>query len=295
MPNPVLTKFTSPGSAAQRQTQTLPRPTGTLPAGPSREELERMYHQPAFGGPTYPPTGTQPGYGGGGDGGGATPASRYMTLDDVVVRTGAMLGVLLVVGGLSWVLAPNGGAAAPLLLIGLVGGLGLGLYMAFTMKANAVTALLYSAFEGLLLGAISRVFNDRFPGIVIQALTGTIMVAAGMLVVYRTGAIRVTPKLTRIIVGATLGVLGLMIVNLIASIFIDGGLGLRDGGPLAIVFSLLCIGIAAFNLVLDFDMIEQGIRQGAPEKFAWFASFGLMVTLIWLYLEILRLLGYLRE
>lgn len=291
MPNPVLAKFNAPGQGVvgQGQTQTLPRPAGAPAQGP--DELERMYRQPAVGGPTYPPTGAQPGYGGGG----GTPTSRYMTLDDVVVRTGAMLGVLLVTGGLSWVLAPNGGAALPLLLVGAFGGLGLGLYMAFTMKANAVTALLYAAFEGLLLGAISRVFNDRFPGIVIQALTGTIMVAAGMLIVYRTGAIRVTPKVTRMIVGATLGVFGLMIVNLVASIFVDGGLGLRDGGALAIVFSLLCIGIAAFNLVLDFDMIEQGIRQGAPEKFAWYASFGIMVTLIWLYLEILQLLGYLRD
>ena len=120
------------------------------------------------------------------------------------------------------------------------------------------------------------------------------MVAAGMLIVYKTGAIRVTPKFTRVLVGATIGVFGLMLVNLIAYLFHPGGLGLRDGGALAIIFSLICIVIAAFNLVLDFDIIEQGIKHGADEKFAWYASFGLMVTLIWLYLEFLRLLGYLR-
>ena len=107
--------------------------------------------------------------------------------------------------------------------------------------------------------------------------------------------IRVTPKFTRVLVGATIGVFGLMLVNLIAYLFHPGGLGLRDGGALAIIFSLICIVIAAFNLVLDFDIIEQGIKHGADEKFAWYASFGLMVTLIWLYREFLRLLGYLRN
>ena len=96
-------------------------------------------------------------------------------------------------------------------------------------------------------------------------------------------------------VGATIGVVGLMLVNLIAALFHSGGLGLRDGGAMAIVFSLLCIVVAAFNLVLDFDMVEQGIRQGADERFAWYAAFGIMVTLIWLYLEILRLLQKVRS
>jgi uncharacterized YccA/Bax inhibitor family protein len=121
------------------------------------------------------------------------------------------------------------------------------------------------------------------------------MVAAGVLVVYKVGAIRVTPKFTRIVIAATIGAFGLMLVNMIAYLFHPGGLGLRDGGAVAIIFSLLCIGIAAMNLVMDFDMIEQGIRRGADEKFAWYASFGLMVTLVWLYIEILRLLGYLRN
>ena len=186
-------------------------------------------------------------------------------------------------------------SATSLIVIGTFGSLGLGLYMAFTMRANAFTALTYSALEGLLLGAVSRAFEQRFPGVVVQALTGTVMVAGGMLVVYRVGAIRVTPRFTKMVFGATLGVVGLMLVNLIAYLFHPGGLGLRDGGGMAIIFSLVCIAIAAMNLVIDFDVIEQGIRRGAPEKFAWYASFGLMVTLIWLYLEILRLLGYLRE
>jgi uncharacterized YccA/Bax inhibitor family protein len=238
------------------------------------EDLDDMYAQPSYRGPRT--------------------TSRYMTLDDVVQRTGAMLLVVLAAGAVSWELVSTR-AAAPVLIVGLMGGLALGLYMSFTMRATALTSLAYAAFEGTFLGAISRIFNDRWPGIVVQAVAGTVAVAIGMLFVYRIGAIRVTPKFTRVVVGATLGVFGLMVINLIAYLFHPGGLGLRSGGGLAIVFSLLCIVIAAMNLVVDFDMVEQGIRTGADEKFAWFAAFALTVTLVWLYIEILRLLSYLRE
>jgi uncharacterized YccA/Bax inhibitor family protein len=238
---------------------------------PSAGDLQDMYNKPAYAGPTG--------------------SGRYMTLDDVVQRTGAMLGVLLVAGGAAWLLTPDN-LALPVLLISLMGGLALGLYMSFSMKVNAANAVVYSVFEGVLHGTISKLFNNAYPGIVVQAITGTVMVAGGMLFVYKIGAIRVTPKFTRIVVGATIGVFGLMIVNLLAYLFHPGGLGLRDGGTLAIVFSLVCIVIASMNLVMDFDMIEQGIRNGTDEKFAWYASFALMVTLIWLYIEILRLLSY---
>ena len=156
--------------------------------------------------------------------------------------------------------------------------------------------MVYAAFEGLLLGAISRVFEQRYPGIAVQAVTGTVMVAAGMLFVYKIGAIRVTPKFTQIVVGATIGVFGLMIVNLVAYLLHArrARAARRQQPGAGHRFSLLCIVIASMNLVMDFDMIERGIRQGAPAKFAWYAAFGLVVTLVWLYIEILRLLSYLR-
>jgi uncharacterized YccA/Bax inhibitor family protein len=241
---------------------------------PSAGDLQVMFDKPAYTGPR--------------------PAARYMTLDDVVVRTGAMLGTIVVAGAVAWVALPDS-LYVPALLVSLMASLGLGLYMAFTMKVNAATALLYSAFEGVLLGAISHAFEQRWPGIVIQAITGTIMVAGGMLFVYKIGAIRVTPRFTRIVVGATIGVFGLMVVNLIAYLFTSDGLGLRSGGGLAIAFSLICIVVASMNLVMDFDFIERGIRQGAPQKLAWYAAFGLTVTLVWLYIEILRLLGFARR
>jgi uncharacterized YccA/Bax inhibitor family protein len=243
-------------------------------ATPSAGELDSMYDAPAYTGPRT--------------------AKRYMTLDDVVVRTGAMLAVLLATGAVSWSLTKTT-SAAPILIVAAMGAVGIGLYMSFKMVANAPLALLYAGFEGALLGAISRMFEDRFPGIVIQAVTGTVMVAAGMLFVYKIGAIRVTPKFTRIVWGATIGVFGLMLVNLVAYLFSPDGLGLRSGGLFAILFSIACIVIASMNLVVDFDMVERGIRNGADEKFAWYCAFGITVTLVWLYLEILRLLSYLRD
>jgi uncharacterized YccA/Bax inhibitor family protein len=298
--NPVLTKFDAVANRSTNQPTASAggpavRPDSTVPP----DQLQRMYDQPSYQAyPGYGPPNGPPasgGGGGGGWGGGSGAPTRYMTLDDVVIRTGAMLAVIFGVGAVTWSLGPTSSSAGGLIGLGLIGGLALGLYMAFTMKANAVTSLLYAAFEGLLLGGVSRAFEIRYPGIVIQALTGTVMVAVGMLIVYKTGAIRVTPKFTRMVIGATIGVVGLMVVNLIASLFTDGGLGLRDGGAIAILFSIACIAIAAFNLVIDFDMIEQGIRHGVDQKFAWYASFGIIVTLVWLYLEILRLLGYLRD
>ena len=282
--NPALSKWESTVMSSNRP---------AAPPAPPASELENMYNQPAYGGPTFPPTGNK-GYGGGsGDGSGGAP-TRYMTLDDVVVRFASMLAVLFAAGAVAWALVPRDNVA-PVLLIGLVGGLGLGLYMGWTMRVNAVTALIYSACEGLLLGVVSRAFNDRYSGIVVQALAGTVMVAAGVLIAYRVGAIRVTTKFTRVTIAATIGVFGLMLVNLVAYLFTPDGLGLRSGGPLAVIFSLLCIGIAAMNLANDFAIIERGIKHGADQKFAWFAGFSLMVTLVWLYVEILRLLGYARR
>jgi uncharacterized YccA/Bax inhibitor family protein len=260
VPNPVINKF-SQGSGGGNQ-------------APSAQQLQTMYDQPAYAGPRQ----------------GAT----FMTLDDVVQRTAAMLLTILAAGTVAWVALPER-LYTPVLIVSAIGGVGLGLFMSFTGRVRAATALLYSAFEGVLLGAISRVFEQAYHGIVIEAVTGTVMVAAGMLFVYKIGAIRVTPKFTRIIVGATIGVFGLMLVNLVAYLFTSDGLGLRSGGPIAVIFSLVCIALAAFNLVLDFDMIERGIRQGAPKEFAWYGAFGITVTLIWLYIEILRLLGYSRN
>ncbi|WP_347059426.1 Bax inhibitor-1/YccA family protein [Blastococcus sp. HT6-30] len=226
---------------------------------------------------------------------GTTEATRYMTMDDVVQKTGLSFLVTVVSAAVTWALLPQElawGLALPSVLVAFV----LGLVIAFKQIANPAATLAYGALYGVALGAISEAFNDVYPGIVMQALIGTFGVFAGMLVVYKTGAIRVTPKLTRWVMAAGIGVLVLMVANFVAA-WIGGGngLGLRDGGPLAIGFSLLVIGVAAFFLLLDFDMADEAIRRGAPAKFAWYIAFGLLVTVIWLYIEILRLLSYLQD
>ena len=228
------------------------------------------------------------------------PASRAMTIDDVVTKTGITLGVLSAVALVSYLaVSSNPGLGGMLIAVGAIGGLVLALIAIFARKTdNAALVLSYAAFEGVFLGALSRVMTSvdfgfsGGAGVIGQAVLGTFGVFFGMLVVYKTGAIRVTPRLTRMIIGALIGVVVLALGNLVASFFTEGGLGLRDGGTVAIIFSLVCIGIAAFSFLLDFDAADQLIRAQAPEKAAWGVAFGLTVTLVWLYVEILRLLSY---
>ncbi|MFJ1760525.1 Bax inhibitor-1/YccA family protein [Amycolatopsis sp. NPDC088138] len=246
------------------------------------------------------PQGGVPGYGPGQVS--ANEGDRPMTVDDVVVKTGISLGVTLLVGIVTAIWAQNQladtgrlpGALIGAMLGGLVVGLVISLVIIFKQKASAPLTLVYSAAEGLFLGAVSGVFEVIYPGIALQAIIGTMGVFIGMLVVYKTGAVKVTPKLTKWIVGAVVGVAILMLFNLISAVAF-GFNPLRDGGPIAIIFSIVCIGIAAFSFLLDFDQADRMIREGVPSKWAWYVAFGLMTTLVWLYLEILRLLSYLRE
>ncbi len=229
-----------------------------------------------------------------------TGVARPLTIDDVVTRTGITLAVLTISAVASYFLvAQNLALAMPFVLVGSLAGLGLLLVAIFARKQdNPAIVLSYAVLEGLVVGAFSfLVANFMVSGIsagalISQAVVGTLGVFFGMLVVYKTGAIRVTPKFTRWIVGAMFGALALVLVNLVVGLFTGSAGPLRDGGPLAIIFSLVMIGIAAFSFLLDFDQADQAIRAGAPEKAAWGIALGLTVTLVWLYLEILRLLSY---
>ncbi|WP_370329821.1 Bax inhibitor-1/YccA family protein [Mycolicibacterium hippocampi] len=232
-----------------------------------------------------------------------TGVSRPLTIDDVVTKTGMTLGVLSSVAIVAYfVAASNVALAMPMLLIGALGGLGMVLFATFGRKQdNPAIVLSYAALQGMAVGAISFVFANMYVSgisagaLIGQAVLGTVGVFAGMLVVYKTGAIRVTPKFTRMIVAGMIGALVLMLGNFVLAMFGVGGgegLGLRSGGPIAIIFSLLVIGLAAFSFLIDFDAADQMIRAGAPEKAAWGIALGLTVTLVWLYIEILRLLSY---
>ncbi len=236
---------------------------------PSADTLQQMYNQPSY---TPPVTG-----------------DRYLTLDDVVTKTATVLGVAVVAGGITAYMQWYA-LAIPALIVAFV----LSMVVIFKQSTNPALILGYAATEGVLLGAITGMFNEQYSGIAVQAIIATLGVFVGMLVVYKTGAIRVTPKFTKMLVGAMIGVVILMLFNLVAGLF-GANMHLRDGSGLAIVFSIVCIAIAAFSFMLDFDAIDKAIKMGVPAKSAWYFSFGLMVTLVWLYIEILQLLSYLRD
>jgi uncharacterized YccA/Bax inhibitor family protein len=234
--------------------------------------------------------------------------SRPLTIDDVVTKTGITLAVLSAVAVVSYFLVENNlTLAGPFTLIGALGGLALvGIAMFGRKQNNPGIVLTYAALEGLFLGAVSFVMahfavpntHANAGALIGQAILGTLGVFLGMLVVYKTGAIRVTPKFTRMMFAGIVGAVVLMFGNLLLGMLgVDhgAGLGLRSGGWLSIAFSLVCIGLAAFSFLIDFDAADQMIRAGAPEKAAWGIALGLTVTLVWLYLEILRLLSYLQS
>ena len=217
---------------------------------------------------------------------------RPLTMDDVVTKT-AITGAVALATGVLTALSGQYWLVLPAFIVGLV----VSLIVIFKQSSNPGLVLAYSAAMGVALGGITGVLENipNFEGIGFQAVVGTAGVFVGMLVVYKTGAVRVTPRFTKWLIGAMFGVVILMIVNLVASFFTTGGIGLRDGSPLAYLFSIVCIGVAAFSLLLDFDMADRAVRDGAPARFAWYIAFGLMTTLVWLYIEILRLLSYFRS
>lgn len=225
---------------------------------------------------------------------------RPMTVDDVVIKTGMTLAVIVVLAVINFgvFLFVGDGPALILTGVGAIGGLITVLVATFGKKMDsAPVTLIYAAFQGLFVGGISVLFTgmnvgNADAGIMIgQAILGTVGVFIGMLFVYKTGAVKVTPKFNRIITACIAGVLVLVVGNLLLALF-TGMSPLRDGGPLAIIFSLVCIGLAAMSFLQDFDIADRMIRAGAPSKAAWGIALGLAVTLVWLYTEILRLLSY---
>ena len=225
--------------------------------------------------------------------GGANP----MTVGGVVLKTGILLAFVWVAALYVWnsyyTLGPA--SVSSWLLIGIVGGLVTGLVTAFVPRLAPVSAPLYGLFQGLFLGAISAYMEAALPGIVLQAIGLTFAVLAAMLVLYATGAIRVTQTLRTVVLAATLGIFIAYLASFILSFFGIFAPFIYGGGPLGIGFSLFVIGVVAFNLLIDFDNIDRGVHSGAPKVMEWYAAFGLMVSLIWLYFEILRLLSKLRQ
>ncbi len=211
-----------------------------------------------------------------------------MTMDDVVARTGILLGTAVVVGGAAWYLNLPGS----FLFIGLVGGLITGLIGAFSRQVRPALYLVYAVCQGLVLGILSKTYELFYPGIVQQAIVATVAAFVGMLFMYKSGRLRATPKFTKVLLGAALGYLVLGLGSLISVLFGGGSLySLSLFGPM---LAFAGVAIASFFLILDFDQAEQGVRMGVPQEESWRAGFGLLMTVVWLYLEVLRLLAILR-
>jgi uncharacterized YccA/Bax inhibitor family protein len=185
--------------------------------------------------------------------------------------------------------------ASPLLTFGgVIVGLVLGLIVSFKQSTSPALILSYAAAEGLFIGGISQAFETRWDGIVPQAVLGTLAVFAVALAAYKSGKVRATPKFRKTVLIAMGGYLVFCLVNLVVMLFGGGGeFGLRQG-PLGFAIGLFAVGLAAAMLILDFDFAEQGVRNGIPERYSWLAAFGLVVTLVWLYIEMLRLIAILR-
>ncbi len=223
-----------------------------------------------------------------------------MTIDDVVMRTGTTLGVLVVTAALAWALLPvddanisrSYGIGIGAALIAMV----LGFVQAFKRKASPALILTYAAFEGVFLGVISSIVDNRIAdGAAMQAVLGTMAVFAGVLVAYKAGWIRVNRRFYGFVMAAALGFILLMAVNLLFAVIGGGdGLGFRSGA-LGILFGVIGIILGACFLALDFKQVEDGIAYGAPREEAWLAAFGLTLTLVWIYLEFLRLISILNS
>ena len=183
----------------------------------------------------------------------------------------------------------------PATLIGGLGGFIVALITVFKPRVSPYTAPIYAALEGLLLGGISALYNARFEGLPAQAVALTFGVFVALLIVYRTGLIRATENFRMGVVAATGGIMVMYLLSFVLGFFGIQMSFLHDSSPLSIGISLVIVVVAALNLVLDFDFIERGVAHGAPKFMEWYAAFGLLVTLVWLYLEILRLLSKLQD
>ena len=229
---------------------------------------------------------------------------RRMTYDDVIIRTAGMFAVILATGALSWSLVTNEatrGLGVMAMFAGAIGSLVLGLVNSFKREPSPALILAYATFEGLLLGSFSGVMEALYEGIVVQAVLATLATFGAMLAAYSYGGFRVQGRFRRVVVVATFGYMIFSLINfaLMMTGMTTGAWGLRSltimGIPLGVPLGILAVILASFFLAIDFESIENGVRNGLPQRYAWAGAFGLVVTLVWLYVEFLRLLSYFRD
>ena len=216
------------------------------------------------------------------------PAGERLTMNDVMVKTGINLGLVAVGAAVAW-------NAPVLLLLGMVGGLVLGLVNSFKKKVSPILVMTYALMEGLLLGGLSAVVDMRYPGVAVQAVLATLVVAGVTLALFANGKIRTTPKLNKIFMIGALSYLGYGLVSMLtAGIFGSSLNSFSIGGiPLGLVVGLFAVALATYSLLLDFTTTSEAVEAGLPERESWRLAFGLTASLVWLYVEILRVLMYL--
>jgi uncharacterized YccA/Bax inhibitor family protein len=243
-------------------------------ADPTPERLQQMYDRPAAG----------------------PVQTRRVTTDDVIMKALGLFAVVLVVGVVGWsVASSNPGLGLALLLGGMFGTLILGFVIAFKKTLSVPLIVTYAVLEGLFVGSVSEVFNKIYPGIVAQAVLATLATFAGMLLAYKTGLIKVTDKFRRIVTMMIFGYAIFALVNFGYAVISGTMYGFGGTGIIGIGISVFAVGLASMTLALDFDAIDYAVRTGAPQKYSWLLAHGLIVTIVWLYIEFLRLLGRLRS
>jgi uncharacterized YccA/Bax inhibitor family protein len=224
----------------------------------------------------------------------APVANDRMTIDDVLTKSAVTLGTLAAVAVLTFLFLPAAWLL-PAVVVGALGSFVPVLLVSFRRNVNPAFVLAYAAIEGVFIGAVSALYEGMWNGIVPAALAGTVFAAAATLGAYKFFRIKVTSKFRKMVIIGTMAYAALLLVNFVLSFF---GLAFITAGTMtiwALVFSAVGIGLAVFNLIMDFDYIEQGIAMGAPASESWRGAFGLTVTLVWLYVELLRLLSYFRN
>jgi uncharacterized YccA/Bax inhibitor family protein len=230
-----------------------------------------------------------------------TVSRDTMTVNGTVSATGVLMVLLLAAAAVGWQSTSSAESEVngfPMLALGgVLVGFGCAIAVHFKPMWAKVLGPIYALAQGFFVGVISHAYNDAYDGIVVQAVGATLAVFATMLVLYRTRIIKVTDRFRRIVVAATIGLMVFYLLSFVARLIFgaDSVTFLQSGGMLGIAFSLFAAGLAAFNLALDFDFIERGSQQNLPKGMEWFAAFGLLVTIVWLYLELLRLLAKLQR
>lgn len=233
-----------------------------------------------------------------------------MTVEDTVVKTLGLFAILLIAatGGWLWTMAPvtaqNPNPTIIPWIVGALGGFVLAMVVIFTSRKKIRPGLIfgYAAFEGLFVGGISAYFEFIWPGIVVQATLATLAVVGVTLALFASGKVRASKRATKVFMIAMIGYLVFSLINVMLMLFnvpiAGGAFGLLSqqvfGIPLGLIIGIFVVIMAAYSLVLDFDSIQQGVRNGAPRQYAWLGAFGIMVTVVWLYIEILRILAILR-